>query len=452
MATPPPSSSFQTRRSPSPSKKRKIDQDGDQDDGGSQDAGATPRSGPPSQRPALSIRPASFHPPSSTGLGHSSAPSLASDRQSSRRSASPVKTITGLQRLDKPVLYRSLDGGKLYRDVLAVTTYRTGIYPAEIRPQIESLFDDLAPPDSVYRKPEEGTRRPDRGRLAQDAGKEEDKEGEEEEGPFFDYLPLSSLFADRPEAASPLARFALAEFYKIRAIERVARECLDLRRSEAAWNAHVHGPLLELALSRRRGSVVYENATSARILPCFRPSLVTGEVSEGKMNRLIELSTRARSTALASAQLNVNQTDYTPLTRSPSAVSIETKVAGASLEEGRLQLGIWTAAWHKRMEMLGVGGGMHGPQLPTLPLILVHDHQWSLYFAVDRLERIEVCGALLIGMTDSFPNIYQLLTVLGLLGTWVDTTFCSWTTGAFGPHPDVIADADVRSDELVTQS
>ena len=481
MATPPPST-FQTRRSQSPSKKRKIDQDGDQDDGGSQDPGATPRSGPPSQRPALSIRPASFHPPSSTGLGHSSAPSLASDRQSSRRSASPVKTITGLQRLDKPVLYRSLEGGKagfqqlpkdvrqLYRDVLAVTTYRTGIYPAEIRPQIESLFEDFAPPDSVYRKPEEGTRRPDRGRLAQDAEQEEDKEENEEEDPFFDYLPLSSLFADWPEAASPQARFALAECYKIRAIERVARECLDLRRSEAAWNAHVHGPLLELALSRRRGSVVYENATSARILSCFRPSLVTGEVSEGKMvdfvfaprlnpevdvaiqNRLIELSMRAKSTALASAQLNVNQTDYTPLTRSPSAVSIETKVAGASLEEGRLQLGIWTAAWHKRMDMLGVGGGMQGPQLPTLPLILVHDHQWSLYFAVDRLERIEVCGALLIGMTDSFPNIYQLLTVLGLLGTWVDTTFRSWTTDTFGPHLDVTADADVRSNELVTQS
>ena len=440
MATPP-SSSLPTRRSHSPSKKRKIDRDGDQDDGDSVDPGATPRSGPPSQRPALSMRPASFPPPSSTGLGHSSAPSLASDRQNSRQSASPVKTITGLQRLDKPVLYRSLDGGEagfqqlpkdvgqLYRDVLAVTTYRTGIYPAEIRSQIESLFGDFAPPDSVYRKPEEGTCRPNGGRLAQDARREEGRK-EAGEDLFFDYLPLSALFADRPEVASPQARRALAEFYKVRAIERVARECLDLRRAEAAWNAQARGPLLELALSKRCGFVVCEDAASARILPCFRPSLVTGELLEGKMvdfvlaprlsreldiaiqNRLIELSIRAKSTALASAQLNVNQTDYTPLTRSPSAVSIETEVAGASFEEGRLQLGIWTAAWHKRMDMLGVGGGMQGPQLPTLPLILVHDHQWFLYFAVDRLEKIEVCGALLIGMTDSFPNIYRLLTVL----------------------------------------
>lgn len=60
--------------------------------------------------------------------------------------------------------------------------------------------------------------------------------------------------------------------------------------------------------------------------------------------------------------------------RSPAAVTMVTKVAGASLEEGQLQLGIYIAAWHKRMEMLGVGGGEPGPQLPILPLILTHNH------------------------------------------------------------------------------
>lgn len=458
MATPP-RSSKQTGRSLSPSKKRRMDEDGDQDNGNSisrsdndravgQDVDATPQSDPRLSRPSLAMRPASFQPPSSTSLGHSS------DRQSSRRSTSPVKTITGLQRLGKPVLYRSLDGDAgfqqlpedvrpLYDSILDVTMSRTGTYPAEIRAQIESLLPRHPPADSFYRKPEE---EPDHNRrgMAEERGKEE--------GPFFDYLPLTSLFADRLEGTSLPARFALAEFYKIRAISAVARECLDLRRSEAAWNVDVHGPLLKLALSRRYGSVMCENATSARILPCFRPSLVTGEVSEGKMvdfvlaprlspeldaaiqNKLVEFSMQSRSPALASAQLCLNQTDYTPLTRSPSAISIETKVAGASLEEGRLQLGIWTAAWHKRMEFLGVGGGIRGPQLPTLPLILVHDHQWSLYFAVDRLDKIEICGALLIGMTDNLPNIYPLLTVLGLLGTWIDTTFRSWATDTFGPQ------------------
>lgn len=69
-------------------------------------------------------------------------------------------------------------------------------------------------------------------------------------------------------------------------------------------------------------------------------------------------------------------------------MTIETKIGGANSEEGRLQLGIWTAAWHIRMAALGVGGGKNGPSLPTLPLILTHDHEWSLYFAVDRGHKI----------------------------------------------------------------
>jgi hypothetical protein len=87
------------------------------------------------------------------------------------------------------------------------------------------------------------------------------------------------------------------------------------------------------------------------------------------------------------ADLCINQTEYHPLQRFPVAVSIETKVAGANLEEGRMQLAIWTAAWHKRMEQLGLGG-KHGPPLPTLPLILTHDQKWELFFAVDHREKI----------------------------------------------------------------
>lgn len=462
MATPP-SSTFNVGRSNSPSKKRKVDQGGqpeDEDEG----PGEIPQTDAPSQGPALSIRPGSFFPPSSAGYGQLST-SLASDRQSSRRSSSPVKNLNGLQRLYKPVLYCSLLGGKagfqqlpedvqqLYSDILVVTSYRKGIYPVEIRPQIENL-EDSSLPDSVYR--EEGAKE-----WKEEEGGEEE---EEEEGPFFDYLPLSALFADKPEVGSRQARYALAELHKIRAIERVARACLSLGRSEAAWNAQVHGPLLELAVSRQRGSVAYENATSARILPPFRPFLATGEMSEGKMvdfvlaprlspevdaviqSGLNEVYMRTKTPSLASAQLNVNQTDYVPLTRSPLAVSIETKVAGASLTEGRLQLGIWTAAWHRRMEILGVGGGKQGPLLPTLPLILVQDHQWSLYLAVDRLDRIEICGLHEIGSSSNFSNIYQLLAVLELLAGWVDTVFRSWVIKTFNPHPSVTADADADAD------
>jgi hypothetical protein len=323
------------------------------------------------------------------------------------------------------------DVRQLYYDIFASTKYQTGIYPAEIRTEIEALYTGHPPPDSVYRKPE--------GEL-----------GQEQEALFL-YLPLSALFSGTEEDLSFQTRIAYSELYKVRSIKDHARECLALHRAEPAWNSKVHEPLLELALSRRYSSVLCENATSARILPCFLPYLITGEVAEGKMvdfvlapslaanptvdcaiqNKLVELAKQMKPSG---PHLCVNQTDYPPLIRSPTAVAIETKVAGASVEEGRLQLGIWTAAWHKRMEKLGVGGGKPGPQLPTLPLILTHDHEWSLYFAVDRLDKIEILGPMQIGMTDNLPNIYQLLTVLGFLGVWIDTTFRSWVINAFCPR------------------
>ena len=154
--------------------------------------------------------------------------------------------------------------------------------------------------------------------------------GQEEER-FFDYLPVS-LFAGIAEGTTFQARIAHAEFYKVRSIKDRARECLTLRRAEAAWNAKVHEPLLELALSRRHTSVICENATSARILPCFLPCLITGEVAEGKMvdfvlapnldseseldsaiqNKLVELAKQMKPSGLASPYLCVNQTDYPP--------------------------------------------------------------------------------------------------------------------------------------------
>ena len=152
----------------------------------------------------------------------------------------------------KPVLFDSLDDNaglrqlpedvrQLYYDMFAATKYQTGIYPAEIRTEIEALYTGHPPPDSVYRKPE---------------GHDQDGMGQEEEH-FFDYLPVS-LFAGTAEGATLQACIAHAEFYKVRSIKDRARECLVLRRAEAAWNAKVHQPLLELALSRRHTSVICE--------------------------------------------------------------------------------------------------------------------------------------------------------------------------------------------------
>ncbi|KAK0749563.1 hypothetical protein B0T18DRAFT_460916 [Schizothecium vesticola] len=240
----------------------------------------------------------------------------------------------------------------------------------------------------------------------------------------YNHLPLLALASGVP--SSRQAHIAYGEFYRVRTIKRCARKCLALRLSEAEWNSDVHKPLLNLALTTWSGdaSVACQNVTSARILPCFLPFTSTGDVAEGKMvdfvlspkipndselDMAIRDALRARavqqqqSPASNAAHHCVNQTDYPVLSRAPIAVTIETKVAGANLDEGRLQLGIWTAAWHYRMRMLGVGGDAGGPPLPTLPLILTWDHEWKLFFAIDRVHRIEIFGPLQIGRRTISP-------------------------------------------------
>lgn len=43
----------------------------------------------------------------------------------------------------------------------------------------------------------------------------------------------------------------------------------------------------------------------------------------------------------------------------------------------------------------------------------------------------EILGTLRIGMTDSLHGIYQLLTALGAIGTWIETTFKTWVVNCF---------------------
>lgn len=115
-----------------------------------------------------------------------------------------------------------------------------GIYPAEIRREIEYLSAG-PPPASVYREYKEGD--------------DEEVMGQYKER-FSDYLSLllSALFAGTAESTSFQTFIAHAEFYKLRNITDYARECLDFRPSEAVWHAKVHEPLLEFALSRRHTS------------------------------------------------------------------------------------------------------------------------------------------------------------------------------------------------------
>ncbi|KLU91311.1 hypothetical protein MAPG_09832 [Magnaporthiopsis poae ATCC 64411] len=120
----------------------------------------------------------------------------------------------------------------------------------------------------------------------------------------------------------------------------------------------------------------------------------------------------------------INQSMYMPLRRRPAGVVVETKRA-TDQRDGRVQLGIWVAAWYRRMRELRGG---HRPVFPTLPLVLTSGDSWSLYFACDRGDEkgIEMVGSLQIGGTANLLDLYTLLAVLRHLVAWMDGPFKEW--------------------------
>ncbi|KAH8752287.1 hypothetical protein F5883DRAFT_370507, partial [Diaporthe sp. PMI_573] len=114
---------------------------------------------------------------------------------------------------------------------------------------------------------------------------------------------------------------------------------------------------------------------------------------------------------------------YYPIRDSPIAVSIETKQDYSS-RDPVLQLGIWVAAWHRRMMSLYTARGLalldEHPQeaapmrakVVSLPLIVTTGHDWQVYFACDRDNSIEMYGPLRMGSSATLLDAYVLLASL----------------------------------------
>ena len=81
----------------------------------------------------------------------------------------------------------------------------------------------------------------------------------------------------------------------------------------------------------------------------------------------------------------LSQTDYGPLSVYPAPVAVETKTANGSMEEARIELGIWTSAWFLRMHKL-----MREPKtaVVAVPVIMVQGPWWFAYFACETEQGI----------------------------------------------------------------
>lgn len=51
----------------------------------------------------------------------------------------------------------------------------------------------------------------------------------------------------------------------------------------------------------------------------------------------------------------------------------------------------------------------------TLPLLLVVEHEWKLFFAYDNRDRLDIVGDMSIGDTKSLVGLHTMMAVLRVL-------------------------------------
>ncbi|GAP83074.2 putative methyltransferase type 11 [Rosellinia necatrix] len=253
----------------------------------------------------------------------------------------------------------------LHRQVYLAGRFLQNIIPYEVRDEVMAAVGDIYPP-SCFRQPDQAHQTP--GAVAK----------------------------------------TKATHAALRKIMKAAARSTSHGRHEGAWNMCVHWPILDLVfeeeehvqeITTRAEAIAsatieghsipewHDDADSAHELAC---TVSVSSSSAGTTNTTgiadkteksvrihsrgdsekvdfvlvmdlpstlpLKQSIRTLITAVNRLRTNppppqVNQTTYAPILESPIAVSIQTKTA-ASAEDALLQLGIWHAAWHKRLHYL----------------------------------------------------------------------------------------------------
>ncbi|KAI1153738.1 hypothetical protein F4825DRAFT_238758 [Nemania diffusa] len=315
--------------------------------------------------PDVTSRPPSLpqFPPRSRSRSRSESPT--------KHTKTSLKSRGNLSRLEKPVSIVALGAGALaakkipedvrglYKDIKATAQFKHRIVPYELRDQILALEDDV--PDTIFREP-------------------------------------------IPEGASN----ALLTHVTLLRIVRAATKSEQYRRLEAAWNNHVHAPLLELVFGSDPWDpegpdadqpvvVRFEAVMGATIAGTAIPFVKLSQQDEPDLACSVSLDSLAEGTNISGRRIDltklnlaelhsrseskkvdyvlvmyineneklryaiynssfekelgygyVNQTLLLNLLYNPIAASIGTKIT-SSRADPLIQLCFWTAAWHKRM-------------------------------------------------------------------------------------------------------
>jgi hypothetical protein len=220
------------------------------------------------------------------------------------------------------------------------------------------------------------------------------------------------------------------KFKAMREIRNDTSMCKTKHLHEPSWNELVHSQMLKQAVLGRPGFSYY-NITTARVIKELVPNNEYGELLKGKMiDFAVTLGPPLIPTAnvisrLAASprklQRTSNPCDYSPLCYEPVVISIETKSPDGGSENGEVQLSVWAMAYFNRLRQL-----IQDPVAMTLPLLLVTDARWKLYFASDLAYEIHLIDAVDISTTADIIGCYTILEALRVVFKWVEETFAPW--------------------------
>ncbi|KAK3613961.1 hypothetical protein LTR56_027570 [Elasticomyces elasticus] len=225
---------------------------------------------------------------------------------------------------------------------------------------------------------------------------------------------------------------------EVACICRQARGCQQRNENEAAWNSHVHGPILSLVgeLSCHRSQIGSTNVTTARLNPRFKPAIeLTQPPLSGKVIDFVFFLEPSVVIERAFGDLpwetnhghDFNHTLYGPIANRPIAISMETKREGEGQATGRAQLEIWVAAHFNRLQEIICDGA---EELPILPLLLTQGPVWSLLFA-DRQREGQAWVTIIyekvtLGDVTTPSGVFKVVSSLLLLMHWAQTDFRLW--------------------------
>jgi len=254
---------------------------------------------------------------------------------------------------------------------------------------------------------------------------------------YPDDLDLAQNVAYCPDSE----RASLGAAPAIRDIACICRQalgCQQRKEIEAAWNFHVHGPLLSLVgeLSSHRSTIGSTNVTTARLNPRFKPMVAVDQGPlPGKVVDFVFFLEPSDVTESFFGKLprephhghDFNHTLHGPIANRPVAISMETKREGEGQIAGRAQLGIWVTAHLNRLQELGRGEEV---ELPALPLLLTQGPVWL--FLLARRERdgdtwiTTIYERITLGDVTMPSGVFKVTSSLLFLMHWAQTKFRPW--------------------------